>query len=230
MNQPMTHTKRTFTIALCGAALCAAGCASSPVRGPAPKEATSVGSTVASRALALDRSRTRPLGEGARFQPTSISAPVRARAAVGWLHCSLASGPLYGAHVELFAEGHEIVIPAGIGVAPPQHRKGAVVDSGACAYPLRTIDPTGVILVDRQAAAPNRPTVGDLFKLWDQPLSWRRIASFVAIRRQRVAAFVDGRRVLGSVRAIPLSRHAQIVIEVGPHVAPHPSYRFAPGL
>lgn len=230
MNQPLTHATRALAAAVLVAALPLAGCASGETGGKGPLAGASVGNTVASRALALDRSRTRPLGKGERFRPTAISTPVRLHAPVGWLHCGFPSRRSYGAHVELFAEGHEIVIPAGIGVAPPQHRKGAVVEGGVCIYPLHTIDPTGVIRVERLAAGRNRPTVGDLFELWGQPLSSQRIASFAAAHGQRVSAFVDGRRVFGSVRAIPLRRHAQIVIELGPHVEPHPSYRFAPGL
>lgn len=215
---------------------CAAGYAALASRsgssvGPRAR-ASSLGAAAASaaQALALDRSRTRPLGHGTRFQPPAVGALVRAKAAVGALHCGIPSRRPYGAHIELFAEGQEIVVPAGIGIAPPQYRSGASVDGGGCVYPIHTADPTGVILIDPTFAKQVEPTLGDLFALWGQPLGARRVAGFVAPEHGSIVAFVDGRRRRGSPSAIPLSRHAQIVLEVGPRVAPHPSYRFAPGL
>lgn len=182
------------------------------------------------RALALDGSRTRPLGPGVRFRPPPISPLVRARAPLGWLRCGVVSAHPYAVHIELFAQAHEIIVPAGIGVAPPQHLQGASVDGGACAYPVRTADPTGVVLIDPSSIKDVQPTVGDLFRLWGQPLSPHRLAGFPAGRHTPVVAFLDGRRVPGPPGAIPLRRHAQIVLEVGPYVQPHPSYRFASGL
>ena len=41
-----------------------------------------------------------------------------------------------------------------------------------------------------------------------------------------VVAFVDGRRWNGDPRAIPLRRHAQIELELGPLVPPHAAYLF----
>lgn len=101
---------------------------------------------------------------------------------------------------------------------------------GRCAYPIRTADPTGVILVDPPSTNEPPPTVEELFKLWGQQLSRHRLASFTAAHNGSVTAFVDGRSVLGPPGAIPLRRHAQIVLEIGPYVQPHPAYRFAPGL
>jgi hypothetical protein len=96
------------------------------------------------------------------------------------------------------------------------------VRGGRCAYPARTREPTGVIEVEEGATL----HLGDLFALWGQPLGPRRLAGF----RGRVEAYVGGRRWRGDPRAIPLRRHAQIVLEVGGHVRPHTSYQFAPGL
>ena len=47
-------------------------------------------------------------------------------------------------HLELFARGLVLLVPAGIGVAPPVERDGAYVLGGRCLYPLRTREPTGV--------------------------------------------------------------------------------------
>jgi hypothetical protein len=73
-----------------------------------------------------------------------------------------------------------------------------------------------------------RATLGDLFRLWGQPLGPQRIAGFSSTAP--LLAFVGGKRWRGDVRAIPLTRHAQIVLELGGYVPPHPRYLFADGL
>jgi hypothetical protein len=67
-------------------------------------------------------------------------------------------------------------------------------------------------------------TVGDLFRVWGQPLSAHRIAGFRSAGA--VLGFVNGRRVHGDPRAIPLRRHDEIVLEIGDYVVPHRSYLF----
>ncbi len=63
-----------------------------------------------------------------------------------------------------------------------------------------------------------------LFRIWGQPLGMRRLASFRS--GSPVRAYVGGRRVEGPVGAIRLTPHAQIVLELGPYVPPHPSFLF----
>jgi hypothetical protein len=129
---------------------------------------------------------------------------------------------VYGIHVELFAHRLVVPVPAGIGIAPPQRRRGAYVLGGACAYPIRTLEPTGVVIVDRGRV----PSLGDLFAIWGQPLTPTRLASF----RGPVSAFVNGQRWHGAPGAIPLTRHAEIVLEVAGELPPHPTYTVPPGL
>jgi hypothetical protein len=45
-----------------------------------------------------------------------------------------------------------------------------------------------------------------------------------------VRAYVGGERWRGDVRAIPLTRHAQIVLELGAYIPPHPRFLFPRGL
>lgn len=165
----------------------------------------------------------RPVGRGERFRPLPLGAAAAAGAPVGGLRCG-PPAPAFGAHLELFAGDRVVLVPAGIGLARPQVRDGAYVRRGRCAYPLRTREPTGVI----EVGGARRLTLADLFALWGQRLSRRRLAAFPA--PAGVIAYVDGRRWRGYPGAIPLRRHAQIVLEVGPRVPPHASYRFPPGL
>lgn len=164
----------------------------------------------------------RPVGPGARFRPAAGSDAVARALPVGALGCSTRSAARYGAHVEVFAAGRVVVVPAGIGLAPPLRRSGAYVRAARCAYPLMTSEPTGLVEIARGAHA----TLGSLFALWGQPLSARRLAGF----HGRVRVHVDGRPWPADPRAVPLGPHAQVVVQVGPPVVPHARYRFPPGL
>src|SRR5919204_1992903 len=159
----------------------------------------------------------RPIRAGRLYRPAPTSHAVRVAAPVGLLRCSRAQRRRFGAHVELFANRYSLVVPAGIGVAPPFRREGAFVRGGRCSYPLRTLEPTGVIEVERGTSL----TLADFFAVWGQPLSRRRLAGFRAKRGDRVRAFVAGREWTADVRAIPLRDHAQVVLEIGGHVPPH---------
>jgi hypothetical protein len=166
--------------------------------------------------------RPRPLGPGPAYVPPALSAAVARRARIDGMRCLPPSSRRYGVHLELFAHRFVIHIPAGIGVAPPQRRRGVYVLGGACEYPVRSLEPTGVFQV-----TPGRVLdLGDLFALWGQRLATRRLLSF----RGTVAGFLDGHRWHGPLDEIPLHRHAEIVLEVDGFLPPHPSYEFAPGL
>lgn len=163
------------------------------------------------------------VGPDARWRPPSLSPAVAAARPVAGLRCSRHSaGSRFGVHLELFAARRVVIVAPGIGIAPPRARRGAYVSGGRCSYLVRTREPTGVIEVEPGS----RLTLGQLFDVWGQPLSRNRLAGF----RGAVTAFVAGRRRAGDPRTIPLTRHAQIVLEVGGHVPPHARYRFPPGL
>ncbi len=127
--------------------------------------------------------------------------------------------------MEVFAANRVVLLPAGIGTKPPRDLLDGQVTRAGCYGQLVTLDPTGVVLV--------RPgtqlTLGTLFRSWGQPLSPARLASFSAPAGTRVTVFVNGRAWPGTPAAVPLTRHAEIVLEVGPHVPPHQSYTFPPG-
>ena len=144
-----------------------------------------------------------PIGPGARYRPAALRRDGRP---VGELRC--ASGRTVAVHVELFANRRVVIVPRGIGVAR------------RCAYPVSTTEPTGVLHVR------GRRTLGDLFRIWGTRLDARRLLSFPG----RVSAYVGGRPFRGDPRDVPLRRHAEIVLEVGGHVPPHPSYLFPKGV
>lgn len=166
------------------------------------------------RALVLE---ARPIGRGPRFHPPA-TGPVIGR-------CSRTLGPRFGVHVELFAANRVVLVAEGIGTRPPRTVSAGRIYAAACYGVLVTIDPTGVVLVRPGA----RLTVSDVFRSWGQPLSADRLASFPAPSGTNVSVFVDGHRWTGPPTDVPLARHAEIVLEVGPHVPPHPAYTFPPG-
>jgi hypothetical protein len=161
----------------------------------------------------------RPIGRGVRFQPPVTGRPIGA--------CTRTLGPRSGVHVEVFGANRVVLIPAGVGIRDPgypRYSSGRIVRA-RCYGALVTLDPTGLVLVRPGA----RLTLGDLFAAWGQPLSARRIASFVAGQGEAVRVFVDGRPRPGPPASVPLRRHAEIVLEVGPYVPPHTAYAFPPG-
>jgi hypothetical protein len=166
------------------------------------------------------------VGPDERYRPRSLNAAVSAARPVRGLSCRRDARPRYGVHLELFANRRVVIIPAGVGIAPPRKEVGAYVVEGRCEYPAITVEPTGVIQVDRTASL----TLGDFFAIWGQPLSRRRLAGFTAQAGTRVRAFVGGEEWRGDLGGIALRRHAQIVLEVGGFVAPHRRYGFPPGL
>ena len=162
-------------------------------------------------------SEARPIGAGPRFHPPAtgpVSGP-----------CTQGLGPRDGVHVEVFAANRVLLLPAGIGTEPPRDLLDGRVTRAACYGQLVTLDPTGVVL----ARPGTRPTLGALFRSWGQPLSTTRLASFGAPAGTRVTVFVNGRPWPGPPAAVPLTRHAEIVLEVGPYVPPHQSYTFPSG-
>jgi len=142
------------------------------------------------------------------------------------MRCGATSARRFGVHLELFARGLVVLVPAGVGVAPKWRTLRPQVLSGPCTYPARTRTPTGVI----EVLAGRRLTLAQFFEVWGQPLALDRLAGFRAARGDRVRAYVGGRLWRKDVRSIPLRRHAEIVLEVGRYVPPHSTYRFGMGL
>jgi hypothetical protein len=152
-----------------------------------------------------------PIGRGPEFRPA-------ARVPASGCAPGALSGR-YRAHVEVFGRRQAVVIPAGIGVgADVRHEYGRVV-AADCRAEARTLDPSGVVHFDRDDLR-----LGDLFAVWGQPLDRARLLTF----HGEVSAFVGGRRVTGDPAAIALRDGAQIVLESGGHIPPHPSFRFPP--
>jgi hypothetical protein len=167
-----------------------------------------------------------PIGIGPFFHPSAANPSAAPGEPVGGLRCLRSEGSRMGVHLEVFARGRVVIVPTGVGVAPPLRSDGPYVLSGRCSYAVQTRAPTGVI----EVAASSRLTLGAFFAVWGRSLNSRVLVGFRARPGEHVRAYVDGRSWRGDPRAIPLRRHAQVVLELGPFIPPHPTYRFAKGL
>jgi hypothetical protein len=159
--------------------------------------------------------QARPIGRGAAFHPPATGPTIGP--------CTGRLGQRDGVHVELFADNRVVLVAAGIGTRPPLRYFSGRIAGAGCYGDLVTLDPTGLVLVRPEA----KLSVGALFRAWGQPLSRDRMAGFSS--PGGVVAFVNGRAWRGAAAGVPLRRHWEIVLEVGPHVPPHSSYMFPPG-
>jgi hypothetical protein len=131
------------------------------------------------------------------------------------------------AHLQIYVDGQQRAVPAGIGVVPPlevrQTAQGPFVVGGAGFYWLHTHDGSGVVHVE--SPVERRFTLGELFDLWGQPLGPDRVGP----ARGPVTALVDGAVIGGDPRDIPLTAHAVVQLDVGALV-PFQPYAFPRGL
>ncbi|MGA9857931.1 MAG: hypothetical protein WBQ18_08705 [Solirubrobacteraceae bacterium] len=199
--------RRTWVVVLVGLlGLVAAGCGAAEPQAPA--------GGIPSRLAA----EARPIGRSARFHPPAGGTIIG--------RCAPRLGARAGVHVEVFAANRVVLLPAGISARRPLTYSSGRIVKARCYGALVTVDPTGTVLV----RPGRRLSLGDLFRAWGQRLSRRRLVSFTASPGARVAVYVNGRRWAGLPGRVPLKRHNEIVLEVGPHVPPHKSYTFPPGI
>jgi hypothetical protein len=119
-------------------------------------------------------------------------------------------------HVELFAHRRVIVVPAAIGLRGVRFRFGRAT-AARCRGRLWTTDPTGVVRFEGAAS------LSDLFRVWGGALRPARLLSF----RRAVRLYPNGVRVAGDPRRLALRDRDELVLELGPYVPQHRSYRFA---
>src|SRR5947209_17112701 len=107
-------------------------------------------------------------------------------------------------HLAIFDHGKPVAIPQYIGI-PSVSR---------CIYWLHTHTPDGIIHVE--APSDRSFTLGDFFAVWQQPLDKRRAASARVEKNQAMRVWLNGQPYAGDPAKIPLTAHADIVIQVGP--------------
>jgi len=152
--------------------------------------------------------------------PLTGGESAQAGAPVDGIQCLGAEQVLFHihAHLTVFVNGAARRIPYGIGIPAAQISPtpaGPFVGAGSCFYWLHTHAADGIIHVE--SPVERTYTLGNFFDVWGQKLGRAEVGPAAG----SVTAFYDGRVFRGNPREIPLSKHAQIQLDVGrPLVAP----------
>ena len=129
-------------------------------------------------------------------------------------------------YVSVYVNGQQERLPAGIGITKPalveHYPTGIFYDVGLynCLYWIHTHAFDGIVHVE--APAQGKFALGQLFDIWNQPLSSTQVGPV----RGKVVVFENGRRLRGDPRAVPLLPHGVIQIDVGSPTIPFRSFAF----
>ena len=150
----------------------------------------------------------------------AIAGRAQAAPTIDGIQCVATEGSVTHTHQHLtiYDAGRAVPVPQDIGINAAK----------ACLFAVHTHDASGVIHVESPSQDQN--TLGQFFNVWGQPLSRTQVASASAGRGHTVRAYVNGRLYRGDPRAIPLTPHALITLEVGPPwVAPDTHFAWPQG-
>jgi hypothetical protein len=126
-------------------------------------------------------------------------------------------------HIGIWLDGNAVTVPAGLGVGRPW---GADADgfiaTGSCFAWIHTHDTTGVVHVFTQIG--KSYSLGQVFSVWGQPLGIGNALGY----RGPLTVLVNGRRIDGDPRSVPLVNFDNIILELGrpPVTAPPALYDF----
>jgi hypothetical protein len=129
------------------------------------------------------------------------------------------------AHLALFIDGQEQVIPFGVGIGQPwqvsDSAEGPFVNNGSCFYWIHTHTEDGVLHIE----SPIRRsfTLGDFFGIWQQPLSSTQMGPV----QGTIIAYVNGIKVDTNPADIRLLSHERIQLDMGQDVPPY-AFDFPP--
>ena len=121
-------------------------------------------------------------------------------------------------HLDVFVDGNQVVVPAGIGIDP----------NGRFIAPIHTHDSSGVIHVE--SPVHRSYTLGELFGVWGVRFTSRCLGAYCRGAGKVFEVFVDGRRVESNPTRLPLRSHDEIAVVVGERVAVPSAYAFPSGL
>ena len=131
------------------------------------------------------------------------------------------------AHLTIFVNGAPRQVPAGIGIPGARAQntaQGTFIISGNCFYWLHTHAADGIIHIE--SPVHRVYTLGDFFDEWGQPLGPDQAGQ----ARGHVTVIYNGQAYQGNPRDIPLTKHAQIQLEIGKPVTAPTSITWPSGL
>ena len=147
---------------------------------------------------------------GSSSRTVAQSAPP-AGETVGGISCDAQEGQRIHIHQHLLILDHGKAVDIPPNVGQPSGKR--------CIYWLHTHTPDGFIHVE--APQDRSFTLGDFFTVWGQPLTRTTAASAHIAKHESLKVWVNGKPFAGDPRSIPLTAHADIVIQVGPpHTRP----------
>ena len=122
------------------------------------------------------------------------------------IRCESAEGALehIHAHLQLFDRGHDVGVPANVGIP-----LGA-----SCLYWVHTHSADGMIHIESPVQRPF--TLGEFFDIWGDTLSRTQASSVHAAHGKTLRVTVNGKLWTANPRAIPLRDHEEILIQNGP--------------
>ena len=130
-------------------------------------------------------------------------------------------------HLTLFVNGAPRRIPYGVGIPGAQLSStpaGPYVAAGSCFYWLHTHAADGIIHIE--SPVQRTYTLGNFFDVWGQRLGPNEVGPVSG----PVTALYNGQVFRGNPRQVPLTRHAQIQLEVGRPLVTPVRISFPPGL
>ena len=107
-------------------------------------------------------------------------------------------------HLTIYDHGIQVLVPQFIGIPV----------GARCIYWLHTHTPDGFIHVE--APLDRSFTLGDFFAVWGQPITRQQVASAKTKKGESTRVWLNGDVYKGDPAKIPLTAHADIVIQVGP--------------
>jgi len=114
----------------------------------------------------------------------------------------------YHAHLDIFANGSKVTVPAGIGFVI---RNGTPTGLTV----LHTHDTSGIIHVE---SAKDQPyTLGQVFTEWGVALNSTQVGGLHADANHLFATYVNGTRFTGDPATLRLKRHLEIALWYGPN-------------
>jgi hypothetical protein len=146
------------------------------------------------------------------------------------------------AHLDVFVDGKDVVVPSGIGIdieAPTGIEVKPTLDGTAteyyvrlcfapCLSPLHTHDPSGVIHTESKDPKQKPYTLGQFFTEWGVRLDDSCVGEFCTSDTS-LAIYLNGKKYDGNPAEIKLKSHLEIAIVIGKPPALIPdSWDFGP--
>jgi hypothetical protein len=152
--------------------------------------------------------------------PLASTATMATGQPVDGIRCDTSEQVLFHihAHLTVFVNGSPRQIPAGLGIPGAQAQntpQGPFIGSGKCFYWLHTHAADGII--HTESPIHRTFTLGNFFNIWGQPLGPDQVGP----EKGHVTVIYNGKVYHGNPRDIPITKRAQIQLQVGtPLVAP----------